>query len=175
MRYPWRVNDDQIIRRLKDAVSWWGIRRASAEDVAEVEAAVGYPMPPLLKRIYLEVADGGEGGCLLVLSLTEPEYCCDGDQGEHAEPLLSECLSWVESFPRHRLDRSPTLVPLTGGCDTWTLIDYSTPQGNIWSWESSRLSDEDLTFAEWLVAKLDEWDASAKRMSEPVDMADLPW
>jgi hypothetical protein len=34
---------------------------ASLSAVEEVERVVGYPMPPLVRRLYLEIADGGIG------------------------------------------------------------------------------------------------------------------
>ena len=34
---------------------------ATAEAVREAEGLVGLPLPPLLRRLYLEVADGGFG------------------------------------------------------------------------------------------------------------------
>ncbi|WP_158715950.1 hypothetical protein [Streptomyces sp. NRRL B-24720] len=34
---------------------------AASEDVAAVERAVGHEMPRLLKRVYLEVSNGGFG------------------------------------------------------------------------------------------------------------------
>ncbi|MGP3934211.1 SMI1/KNR4 family protein [Nonomuraea sp. KM88] len=34
---------------------------ASSEAVAEAEAAIGYPLPSLLRRLYLEVGNGGFG------------------------------------------------------------------------------------------------------------------
>jgi cell wall assembly regulator SMI1 len=34
---------------------------ASEDDVRRAEAAIGYPLPTLVRRIYLELADGGIG------------------------------------------------------------------------------------------------------------------
>jgi hypothetical protein len=56
------MTDDEIIQRIRDQDTAGELPPpAPPEAVAELEAAVGYPMPPLLKRIYLEVADGGFG------------------------------------------------------------------------------------------------------------------
>ncbi len=34
---------------------------ATAEAVGEAEGLIGFPLPPLLRRLYLEVADGDSG------------------------------------------------------------------------------------------------------------------
>jgi hypothetical protein len=34
---------------------------ATAETIGEAEGIIGFPLPPLLRRLYLEVADGGFG------------------------------------------------------------------------------------------------------------------
>ncbi|MEU9339463.1 hypothetical protein AB0D49_41045 [Streptomyces sp. NPDC048290] len=56
------MTDDEIIYRLREQDAAGELPPpASPEAVAELEAVVGHPMPPLLRRIYLEVADGGFG------------------------------------------------------------------------------------------------------------------
>ncbi len=46
----------------------------SLEQVEEVERKIGYPLPPLLKRIYNEVANGGIGPPLYGLNTLEAIY-----------------------------------------------------------------------------------------------------
>ncbi|MGJ5748784.1 hypothetical protein FB563_6341 [Streptomyces puniciscabiei] len=56
------MTDDEIIHRIREQDAAGELPPpAPPEAVAELEAVVGHPMPPLLKRIYLEVADGGFG------------------------------------------------------------------------------------------------------------------
>lgn len=68
-----RVTDDDIIARIGEQGPDLP-PPDRPEDVAGVEKVVGHPMPRLLKRIYLEVADGGFGRWGEALSLTDVTY-----------------------------------------------------------------------------------------------------
>ncbi|GED86543.1 SMI1/KNR4 family protein [Streptomyces sp. 6-11-2] len=113
------MTDDRIIHRIReqDAAGELPLP-APPEAVAELEAAVGHPMPPLLKRSYLEVADGGFGHWGEALSLTDTTYSFSDSRR-----LLEEYLGW-----RERPNYPPSVVPLLAwGCAIWSLVDYSTP------------------------------------------------
>jgi hypothetical protein len=112
--------------------------------VDEVEAVVGHPLPPLLRRLYLEVADGGFGPF-------------GGIVGAGAEELDGYA-EWLESEPD--LDEPPP--PPRGvfffcdfGCSMWALLDCRHPEGQIWWWEEGDRRKLDLTFPQWLQAWLD--------------------
>ncbi|MET8454318.1 hypothetical protein [Streptomyces sp. NPDC005209] len=69
------MTDDEIINRIREEDADGELPPpAPPEAVAELEEAVGHPMPPLLKRISLEVADGGFGRWGEALSLTDTVY-----------------------------------------------------------------------------------------------------
>ncbi|WP_327401626.1 SMI1/KNR4 family protein [Streptomyces sp. NBC_01288] len=149
------MTEDEIIHAIRERYPA-GERPPTAppEAVAELEAAVGYPMPPLLKRIYLEVADGGFGRWGEGLSLTDTDY-----RFSEADPLLAEYLSW-----RRRPGYPPSVVPLlTWGCAIWSLVDFSTPEGRMWGWDPNArcpwhgeaLFPEEFTLAERLRGWLD--------------------
>lgn len=99
---------------------------ASPQDVAAVEQAVGHPMPPLLKRLYLEVANGGFGHWEAV-SLTETDH------------WFSDCADIHEACHAFLGPESPVpagLVPLMDrGCGMWAFIDFRTPDGWMWDWD----------------------------------------
>jgi hypothetical protein len=149
------MTDDEIIHRIREQDAAGELPPpAPPEAVAELEAAVGHPMPPLLKRIYLEVADGGFGRWGEALSLTDTTYSFSD-----SSRLLEEYLGW-----RGRPNYPPSVVPLlTWGCAIWSLVDYSTPEGRMWGWDPNArcpehghaLFPEDLTLAERLCGWLD--------------------
>jgi hypothetical protein len=56
------MTDDELIEAVRAAVADRGLPPpASPTDVVRAEDAIGYPMPQLLRRLYLEVANGGFG------------------------------------------------------------------------------------------------------------------
>jgi hypothetical protein len=97
--------------------------QASAEAVAELEAMVGYPMPALLRRLYLEVSDGWPSW-IAIATMTQ------WYQGH---------LKYGENDPDEDGDlhiHPRTLVPVTEadcGCHQ-TFVEFGTAQGSLWLW-----------------------------------------
>ncbi|MFJ4680310.1 hypothetical protein [Kitasatospora sp. NPDC088783] len=147
------MNEDEILRRIREQARPGELPPpAPPAAVTELEAVVGHPMPPLLKRIYLEVADGGFGRWGEALSLTDTTYSFSD-----SEPLLQEYLGW-----RGRPHHPKSVVPLlTWGCAIWSLVDYSTPEGRMWGWDPNvrciehALFPEEFTLTERLLGWLD--------------------
>jgi hypothetical protein len=114
-------------------------------------------MPGLLRRVYLEVADGGFGRWGQALSLTDVSYRFS-DSG----PLVEAYLAWVSGAAEQDLVHPPSVVPLlTWGCTIWSLVDYSTVEGRMWGWDPNgccfkhALFPEDRTLAERLTGWLE--------------------
>ncbi|MBD0672745.1 SMI1/KNR4 family protein [Streptomyces sp. CBMA156] len=145
------MTDDEIIDRIRGQARPAPLPPpAPPQAVADLEAAVGHPMPALLRRIYLDVANGGFGRWDSALSLTE-----DGDE----PPVLEAYLAWREGYGQ---DYPTPVVPLlTWGCAIWSLVDFSTPEGRMWGWDPHgacarhRLFPERFTLAERLTGWLD--------------------
>lgn len=145
------MDEDQLI----DAVRCRVIDRelpppATSADVAAFEAVVGLPMPRLLRRLYLEVADGGFGSWD-VLSLTDTGHWFS----DHAD--IAEA---YRDFTAKEPPPPKGIVPLMDrGCCIWTLIDFRTSDGQIWDWDPSiccldhALAPVGRSLAEWL----DDW------------------
>jgi hypothetical protein len=119
---------------------------ASADDVRRAEAAIGYPLPPLVRRIYLELADGGIG----------PRGGIEG-VAEGWSPL-GELTDWADG-PRDDPDEPPG--PPRGvvffcdfGCAMWALLDCRHPQGQMWWWNEGDRHKLHLTLPEWFAAWL---------------------
>lgn len=101
--------------------------RATPAAVTEAEDIIGYPLPTLLRRIYLEVANGGVG----------PDRGINGLRGGYA----AEGLDMLESY---RLFASTDLDPddppplprgilflCDWGCATSSLLDCREPEGRM--------------------------------------------
>jgi hypothetical protein len=109
------VTDGEIFEAIRQRVgqgrptdsdqAWSPPAPASEDDVRRAEAAIGYPLPPLLRRIYLELADGGIG----------PRGGIEG-VAEGWSPL-GELTDWAEG-PRDDPDEPPApprgLFPTSG-------------------------------------------------------------
>ncbi|WP_159050620.1 SMI1/KNR4 family protein [Streptomyces cellostaticus] len=143
------VTDDELILATRARVAGRGLPGpASAKDVAGFERIVGHPMPELLKRIYLEVANGGFGPSR-VLSLT--------DTGNWFSDRADIAMAYHDfaADPDHSLP--PGVVPLMDrGCAMWALIDFRTADGQMWDWDPNlcclqhALAPLEQSLAQWL-------------------------
>ncbi|MFI6440259.1 hypothetical protein [Streptomyces sp. NPDC050759] len=108
------MTHDEIIHRVREQDAAGELPPpAPPEAVAWLEVAVGHLMPPLLRRIHLEVADGGFGRWGPALSFTDTTYRFS-DSRRMGEEYLGR-----RGTPNH----PPSVVPLlTWGCAIWSLV-----------------------------------------------------
>jgi hypothetical protein len=121
------------------------LQPAAPEAVAEAEEEIGYPLPSLLRRLYLEVGNGGFG----------PRQGIPGVRGGAAVGW-----DWPDITAFHRDARAderwqawPWLVPvLDWGCTIMSLVDCRDPDGRMWAWEEGQLISlpQRQTLAGWL-------------------------
>ncbi|MFF9808733.1 SMI1/KNR4 family protein [Streptomyces coeruleorubidus] len=147
------MTDDELIEAVRVAVSDRGLPPpASPADVARAEAAIGHTLPHLLRRLYLEVADGGFGIWQCV-SLTD-----NGEWYSDEQDIIEVHGSWAASIDPVL---PPGVVPLMDrGCAMWTLVDFKTPEGHIWDWDPNDccvLVPTTLSLAQWLTGWLEGW------------------
>ncbi|HEY3964796.1 MAG TPA: SMI1/KNR4 family protein [Planctomycetaceae bacterium] len=167
---------DKLIARIKsrvadprkavDAAAWvhpLPTIRAPAKpaEVDAAERALGHPIPQLLRRLYLEVGNGGFG----------PAYGLEGVPTIPPTPLLSDIVflySELRSAPPP--DENPSwywpdgLVPLISlGCNIWECVDLLTPpyaivvhDPNECDWERP-LAEQLKPVAESLAKRLEKW------------------
>ena len=128
---------------------------APAKAADEAESVIGHRLPSLLRRLYLEVGNGGFGPGYGVLGLT----------GGHHDDLGRTALDWyrwAHDTPESHWSGLPaSVLPLCHwGCAIYSLIDCSDPEGSMWGWDPNRgpegmeaLFPQPLTLAQWL----DRW------------------
>ncbi|WP_144123957.1 SMI1/KNR4 family protein [Catellatospora sichuanensis] len=152
------MTEDELLflirARLATSRSWRGtpVRRATPAAIAEAEQVMGLPVPPLLRRIYLEVANGGFGPW-------------DGVIGVGPDAWTSDDVDIVDTFrgfSEAPHDYPPGLVPVYDvGCAIWWLIDFRDPSGPMWGWDTSGCcldhapTPQGLNLAEWLAEAYD--------------------
>jgi hypothetical protein len=131
---------------------------ASREAVARVALRLGFSLPPLLERLYLEVADGGFGPGYGLFPAEEHA----SDEG-HSETI-------VEAYEKLSADGrwSARLVPLCDwGCANWSCLDCGSDDGAIVTVAGGYdLTNTGHTLRSWLGAWNDGVDLG-KAMFEP--------
>ncbi len=116
---------------------------ASEEALADAERIIGYPLPPLLRRLYREVANGGFG----------PFGGVDGVEGGYASEagMLVEYAQWRdEPLPDGFPAWTPGVIAFCDfGCAMWALLDCRTPEGRVHFLDQSTLHPLDLSLGRW--------------------------
>lgn len=118
---------------------------AAEETVAAAERTIGYRLPPLLRRVYREVADGGVGPF-------------GGIDGVGNDPMVDDYVGY-HSATLGPDDAPPppkgVLFLCDFGCAQYCLLDCRHPEGQMWWWEEGSRYKLRLTFPEWLQAWLE--------------------
>jgi len=138
---------------------------ATPEAVQEAEAVIGYKLPRLLRRLYLEVGNGGFGPGYGVLGLSGGHRAGGKtalDLYRQATP--SSCWSFLP----------PGLLPLCGwGCAIFSFTDCSRRDGRMWAWDPNggpvgreALFDQEVKLGDWL----DQWVAG--KLYQPTAVQD---
>lgn len=129
---------------------------ASENAVAEAEGVIGYRLPPLLRRIYLEVANGGFG----------PADRSDGILGVAGGEWQGDWADIVDVYQAFTVDDPDSRVPpylvwlYDWGCAIWTLVDCRDPVGPMWGWDPNHGMDRalfplNMNLAEWITKALE--------------------
>lgn len=132
---------------------------ASSADIAATESELGFALPPLLKRIYLEVANGGVG----------PDYGLFGVRGGHLAELLHAGQTMAGSYTELLQTSSwpERLLPISDhGCAIWSCLDCRVDDGAVVTSVETSLWDPGFTLRTWLRAWLDGV-SLANEMFEP--------
>ncbi|MFJ4512462.1 DUF4240 domain-containing protein [Streptomyces sp. NPDC088816] len=149
------MTDDELVEAVRTRVADRDLPPpATPEDVAAIEREVRHPMPQLLRRLYLEVANGGFG-VWQCLSLTDTGNWYSDEQD------MIEAYRRFSSKDGTDAPAPAGIIPLMDrGCCMWTMIDFSTAEGRIWDWDPNDccvLVPTTLSFARWLTGWLEGW------------------
>jgi hypothetical protein len=149
---------------------------AGEAELAEAEDRFGFRLHPLLRRLYLEVANGGWG----------PEYgACGLITGARPDTPRFGMVGWVLSMREPEADpdgpeRWPGwpdgLVPVcTWGCAIWSCVDCRSAEGRVIRFDPNAVGtfDGDPWRAVWLPERpsLREWLIDWLEGRLPFDMA----
>ncbi|MFD9904036.1 SMI1/KNR4 family protein [Streptomyces sp. NPDC059063] len=140
------MTDDEVIDAVRDYARTHGLPApATPEAITEAEQVIGFPLPPLLHRLYLDVANGGFGPNEGILGVRGG--ASQGDWRDLAE---------IHQYGPDPSGRVPVgLVPVYDwGCTIWSLVDFRDPAGPMWCNHQGELWLQGLNLAEWLSAAL---------------------
>ncbi|WP_051450461.1 SMI1/KNR4 family protein [Actinospica robiniae] len=143
------MNDDELVAALRaDAVRSGNLQPSATQDaLAEAERIIGLPIPTLLRRLYLEVGNGGFGPDLMGVRGGFPSANFDDiadlyQDGPDPDGVIPDGLVLVYDW----------------GCSIWSMVDFRDPVGPVWRAESGALSQETTTLAQWLNSFIEESD-----------------
>jgi len=151
------MDQDDLPRRLR---AWARTQHAAlpgpatAEQVAAAEGRIGFPLPPLLRRLYREVANGGFG------------------------PDTWELVPLAELRPTWP-GRMVTVMDV--GCAMASVVDCSDAAGQVLLMDPNAYAMDDPrawsldapTLAQWLEAWIDGTSWLCEQ--DDVDIDDIPW
>jgi hypothetical protein len=126
------VSDDELIAGIRERIGPLKIRGPLPKArVERCENELGFPLPPFLRRLYLEVGDGGFGpGCGLI-GIDHSEH--EGD--ETMAISYGEAVEW-EGWPQGEWPRK-LLFCWDWGCAMWSCVDAATADEEIVHHDSS--------------------------------------
>ncbi|MER6578019.1 hypothetical protein [Nonomuraea sp. NPDC001023] len=147
------MTEDEIFEAIRSDAGPDVLPVASPEAVAEAEDAIGYPLPSLLRRLYLEVGNGGFGARGGIIGVRGYEFWRSDIYADITESALA--------FRTDPCDPRPGMIQLLDwGCAIASLVDCSDPQGAMWGWDPNlccldhALFPQDITFASWLAESI---------------------
>jgi len=137
---------------------------ATPQALEMAESRMGLSLPPLLVRLYVEVANGGFG----------PASGLFGVDNEQASPLSQSIPSvYLQLITDHssRWKWPQRLVPVCDwGCGIHAVIDCSTAEGLVSHDSQSMRSRDRYTFAQWMqdwANGVDLWERDFKPSTDP--------
>jgi hypothetical protein len=124
---------------------------ASKGDVAKAEADLGFPLPQLLKRIYMEISNGIAGFSYDIIGLT-------GGYESHCGSLVDTYMVFKSDGKSENKEWKTGLLPYCHwGCNIFSCVDCTDSANPIFTYEDSGVWAQRYTLPEffemWLQGK----------------------
>ncbi|MGW5431980.1 hypothetical protein ACWET9_33030 [Streptomyces sp. NPDC004059] len=137
------MTDDEVVETVRAVARTRTLPPPAGPDaVADAEQVIGFRTPPLLRRLYSEVANGGFG----------PNDGILGVSGGHAQGNFYDIAELYQDGPdpSGRIPAGLVLI-YDWGCTIWSLVDFRDPAGHMWCNHQGELWAQGITLAEWLI------------------------
>ncbi|WP_326655968.1 SMI1/KNR4 family protein [Streptomyces anthocyanicus] len=146
------MTEDEIVQKVAEIARLEDLPAPVGPDVIEeVEEAIGFPLPSLLKRLYLEAANGGFG----------PEEGILGAPGGEWNGDWSDIIDIHNAIQDDEDDTTPPYFVwiYEWGCGIWSLIDCRDPSGPMWAWDpndgiENAAFSTGMNFTQWMTRAL---------------------
>lgn len=161
--------EEQLLKRMKELAPKRGygwVKCLSEEDIVQAEAKLAFPLPPLLRRIYLEVGEG-------VFSLSS--LYLKSLNGQSDIPLIDSYIGLRSEGEKNENGGSiwpeKLLIIYDWGCNIYSCLDCSHPEQRVLRNDNNRDLDvyalEAPSLQQWLQALLDgtlhfDWNTAEK-------------
>ncbi|WP_406000834.1 SMI1/KNR4 family protein [Streptomyces sp. NBC_00829] len=135
--------DDEAVEAVRNRAAAGDLPApATLAAVMEAERTIGFPLTPLLRRLYLEVANGGFG----------PPQGILGVRGGAPQADWNDLAELYQEGPDPSGLIPAGLVPVYDwGCTIWSLVDFRDPVGPMWCNHEGEIWPQGINLAEWLV------------------------
>jgi hypothetical protein len=146
------VTDDEIVAavraRLREG-QWLLAAPATPEELAEAEQMLGFPLPPLLRRIYTEVANGG------FEPFEDLDFIVENDREWRADDITPDSPRWTPGV---------VMFCAFGSSMIYGLLDCRSPSGDVSAMNQGEAYDLGMNLADWFEVWLGgQLDADAVR------------
>lgn len=142
------MTDDELVAAFRAVASTRQLPPpAHMEAVEDAERIIGFPIPSLLRRLYLEVANGGFGPFEGVLGVSGSGLPQSGNFADIADIYQDG------PDPSGRIPAGLVLL-FDWGCAVWSLVDFRDPSGPMWSIDNGQLFRQDMDLGQWLTRSL---------------------
>lgn len=168
--------EDALIERLKEIQSVEN-PPVTREELAQAEAQLGFELPPLVRRLYCEVGNGGFGGMFPLNGQRERRF----RWSPKLDTIVTTYLElrsrsqedidqyWTDGEKRPSLWPQRVLMICDWGCNIYSCLDCSSPHlpvlrmdsnrnhmiewaleaPSLWQWLEAWLDEEDLFHVDW--------------------------
>lgn len=143
------MTEDEIFDVIRSSAGPDVLPVASSEAITKAETVTGYRLPPLLRRLYLEVGNGGFGPRGGIIGVRGYDF--------HKSDIFADIEESAGAFRDEPSGRRQGMVQLLDwGCCIASLLDCRDPAGAMWGWDPNlcclehALFPQDITLNEWL-------------------------
>jgi len=136
LQTPENTHDMIALLRTADGIQRPALAPVSPATVAQAEKDLGFPLPPLLRELYLQIGDGGFGPGYGLYKLT-------GGETDLAAVVPNHRMATDPDLPEpYNTWRAKHLMLVDWGCNIYSAVDCASAEGTVYRYNLDRYDDE---------------------------------